>query len=123
MVVVDTDILISIIGGNKLAENIILKYAPKVCISVITEMELFVGATDNRKKEAVKEIVKNHGVIPLSKSIGEISQALIKTYNTPHRSLYLADALIAATCMEKVFSLLTFNTSDFKFIKGLKLAK
>ena len=86
-------------------------------------MELYVGATNAEKKKAVTAVLQNHNVLPLTKHVSDICLKLIKVYNTPNRSLYMPDALIAASCMDKGFSLLTFNTADFKFIKGLKLAK
>ena len=123
MVIADTDILIAAIRGNKIAQSLISKYMPNVYISAVTEIELYIGATNTEKKNAVKQILKTHTVLHLSRSIGNICLRLIKTYNTSNRNLYMPDALIAATCIEHGYSLLTFNTKDYKFIKGLKLAK
>jgi len=123
MVIADTDILIAAIRGNEMAKKLLSKYMPNVYISSVTEMELYIGATNTIKKNAVKQVIVSHAVLPLSKSIGDIGLRLIKTYNTPNRSLYMPDALIAASCIDAGFALLTFNTKDFKFIKGLKLAR
>lgn len=86
-------------------------------------MELWVGATNKSKKLAVEKVLESHEVAPLTKSISEIAARLVKTCNTGNRSLFLPDALIAATCIGDGLELLTFNTKDFKFIKGLKLVK
>ncbi len=123
MVIVDTDVLISAFRGNPMAIQLIKKYMPEVCVSVVTEIELYIGATNKSKKDTVAQVLSAHEVIPINKSIGEIAVRLVQTYNTSNRSLYLPDAFIAATCLYEHCSLLTFNTKDFKFVKGLQLAK
>jgi tRNA(fMet)-specific endonuclease VapC len=122
MVIVDTNVLISSIRGNMMAMQLIKKYMPEIRLSVITEVELYIGATNKSKKNTVAKILSSHEVIPINKSISEIAIRLVKTYNTGSRSLYLPDAFIAATCLHENCRLLTFNTKDFKFIKGLHLA-
>lgn len=123
MVIVDTDVIIASIRGNEIAQQLIRKYMPLISISVITEMELYIGATNKTKKDIVKKVLTEHEVIGINKSICETALSLIKAYNTSNKSLYLSDAIIAATCLHEHCSLLTFNTKDFKIIKGLQLAK
>lgn len=122
MVIVDTDVIISSIRGNEIAQQLIRKYMPAINISVVTEIELYIGATNKSKKDAVAKVLQTHTVIPLNKSISEIAARLVKTYNTGNRSLMLPDAFIAATCLHEHCRLLTFNVKDYKFIKGLHLA-
>ena len=101
-----------------------LQYKSKgLYISQVTEMELFAGATNTAKRNAVNEVLRNHEVLPLSKAIGDKAVHLLKTYNNKRGVLMLADALIAATCNHHDCSLITFNTKDFRMIKGLQLAK
>ena len=123
MVIVDTDVIISAMRDNEIAKQLLKKYIPAIFISVVTEMELYTGATNKLKKEAVGIILKQHEVIPINKAICEIALRLIKTYNTSSKSLYFPDALIAATCLYEHCPLVTFNTKDFEIIKGLRLAK
>lgn len=42
------------------------------------------------------------------------------SYSKSH-GLMLADAVIAATCLEHDLQLITLNVKDFRFIKGLTL--
>jgi len=123
MVIADTNIFIATIRGNEIAEALLLKHQNSLAISLITILELKSGATDSKKKTAVRLITDMYTVLPLSKHIGERALQLVELYTTPQRKLEVPDALIAATCLEHQASLLTFNTKDFKFIKGLKFAK
>lgn len=122
MVVIDTNILISAIRGNNMALTLLRKHKENAVISIVTRIELSVGATNKGKQEAVNRVLGTHEVLPLSRHIGEKALKLVVLYCTPQRRLYLPDALIAATCMEYNAALLTFNTKDFDFIKGLSLA-
>ena len=123
MVIIDTDVIIASMRGDDIAKQLIRKYTPSIFISAITEMELYVGATNKTKKEAVESVLKMHQVVHVNKAICETALRLIKTYNTGNKSLFLSDALIAATCLQEHYSLITFNTKDFAIIKGLQLAK
>jgi predicted nucleic acid-binding protein len=124
MVVVDTNVIIANIRGNEIAKTILLKYHKQgAYISIITAMELNVGATNNIKKDIVSKITSTHGILHLIKAIGELALSLLFTYNNNRNTLNLGDALIAATCLHNNYKLITFNTKDFKQIKGLQFAK
>ncbi|HBB95788.1 MAG TPA: hypothetical protein DC054_10390 [Blastocatellia bacterium] len=47
---------------------------------------------------------------------------LIRAYSNTH-GLLLADALIAATCLDLNLTLVTYNVNDFHFIEDLKYLK
>jgi predicted nucleic acid-binding protein len=91
MVVADTDIIIAAIRGNEMAKQLLIKHHPNIYISVITEMELTIGATNPTRKNTVKEVLKNHDVIYINKAICETALQLVATYNTVSRSLYLVN--------------------------------
>ena len=122
MVVVDSDVLIAAIRNNEMARAVLKKYGSKLALSAITVMELYVGAKTLHQKQVVGNIMSDHAIIPLDRTISDVAIRLLKEHNTGTRSLYLPDALIAATCLEHNSALLTFNVKDFAFIKGLKLA-
>ncbi len=122
MVVIDTNIIISAFRGNMMALTLLKKYKENAVISIVTRIELSSGATDKAKKEAVAAVLGRHDVLPLNRQIGDKALHLVEQYSNAQRRLYLPDALIAATCLEHKAMLLTFNTKDFDFIKGLGLA-
>lgn len=51
MVIVDTNIFISAIKGNEIAKQSIKKYIPNIGMSVVTELELYAGASSNSKRK------------------------------------------------------------------------
>lgn len=123
MVIVDTNFFIAALRGNEIAHSRLRSHKYELALSAITAMELYVGATTAMKRKAVNSIVEQHELVPLDKNISETATQLVREYNTGNKQLQVPDALIAATCMEYKAFLLTFNTKDFKFIKGLKLVK
>jgi predicted nucleic acid-binding protein len=123
MVIADTSVVVAAIRDNDLAKKILSRYAKQgIYISIITEMELNIGATNAAKKTVVKKVIANHEVLQLNKAIGNLALRLIKTYNNNKQVLYLGDALIAAFCLYYDYKLITFNTKDFKNIKGIQFA-
>jgi predicted nucleic acid-binding protein len=123
MVIADTDIFIAALRNHSIAKSLLEKYGSAVSLSAVTAMELYVGAKSAEKKQWVAAILDDHELISLDRSITLTAMKLVKQYNSHSRSLFIADALIAATCLEHSASLLTFNTGDFDFIKGLRLVK
>lgn len=123
MVVIDTNIIVSAIRKHEMALSLLRRNKGNAFISMVTKIELSVGATDKAKKDAVSAVIATHDLLPLSKQIGERALQLVELYSTPQRRLFLPDALIAATYIEHNAALLTFNVKDFSFIKGLRLAK
>ena len=56
MVIADTNVIIASIRGNELAKGMLSKYLKNgICISIITEIELNIGATNAGKKSNCKE--------------------------------------------------------------------
>ncbi len=121
MVVADTDVLIAAMRGHDVAKSLLRQHRRDLHLTAVTVMELYIGATNESKREAVRQIIASHEILYLDKATSARAIALVQTYNSISQSLYLGDALIAATCLENGASLLTFNRSDFKAVKGLQL--
>ena len=117
----DTDILIWIQRGNEKAAKLI-DINQERYISVQTYMELLQCATSQQQHKITKDFLHdfNFEVIPLSENIGHRAAIYIEEYTLSH-SLRAADAIIAATAIEKNFVLSSGNGKRFKAIKDLKL--
>lgn len=121
MILCDTNVIIEVFKGNSTAidelENIGFE---NIALSVITEMELYFGALNNRELKEIKKHLKSLQVLHINPEISQVSLDLIEKYSKSHH-LQIPDAIIAATAMVNKVELLTYNVKDFKYIQGVKL--
>ncbi len=121
MVIIDTDIFIGALRGNKEAAKQLTTLKGKAAVSIITELELFVGAKTRLQKQQAKTILEPFDKLKINNEIYLLTKRLLTEYNSHTKNLFMPDAFIAATTIYTGASLLTFNKNDYKFIKGLKL--
>ena len=121
MVIIDTDIFVGAPRGNAAAAKQLNALKGKASVSIITELKLFVGAKTKLQKQQAEKILEPFDKLKINHEIYVIAKRLLKEYNTHRKSLYLPNALIAATSMFAGYALLTFNKEDFRIIKNLKM--
>jgi len=118
MILLDTNILIEYLKGNK---SLIESYHfEELFINDIVVMELYQGA---RSKSDLNFIVKNISNFKILKSNDEIMKlatALVKEYNLSH-NMKIMDAIIASTAMVYDMKLMSLNRKDFIYLDGLTL--
>ena len=121
-VIVDTDILIDVGRGDETAIAYLesLERSKGLAVSAVTYMELIVGCENKREQQAVKRFVRRFEVIGLTEGITEKAVELLLEYRLSH-GLLIADALIAATAIERNVPLVSKNQRDYRFIDGLDL--
>jgi len=116
--IADTNIFIQIFRGDADLKNRIESMNAAV-ISIVF-LELLQGSKDKAELRRIEKYLDRFTVFHFDEAVSKKSIELVKTYSKSH-GLLLADAIIAATCLEKDLELMTFNVKDFKFIHGLKL--
>ena len=99
----DTNILIDLFSGRREAKQALEAWPPQNAISLITWMEVMVGAKKYHQEQ------RN-----ISQDIAERSVALRQEYK-----LKLPDAIILATAQLHRLELITRNTKDFAGIPGV----
>lgn len=122
LAIVDTDVLIDASRGvdeavaclQEIEENLSL------AISVITEMELFIGCRNKDELHAVEKFLLRFQIISLNEQISDIAVDLLRRYRLSH-GLLIADALVAATSIYLDEPLVSKNQRDYRFIAGLNL--
>ena len=125
MILLDTDICIEILRGNKKVISRREKENDTIAISFLTVGELYYGAYKSTYPEKnivlVEKFVLSVDVLQsnrhIMKQFGELKARLIKAGT----SLPDADIIIAATSLSKCKKLITGNTSHFNKIDELKL--
>jgi predicted nucleic acid-binding protein len=121
--VIDSDVLIWYLRGNKNAQNAINKNIP-FKISVINYMEVIQGMKDKRELKLLQKYLRKWSVeiIQINENISTRAMFLVEDYYLSH-SLELGDAIIAATTLENQEILLTSNDKHYKFIPNIQINK
>lgn len=117
---VDTDVLIDVSRNNDAAIDFLDQLDDFWLVSIITAMELMVGARNQREVFEIDQLVRAYSVIPLATELGNSAYRLLKRYAKSH-GLRVFDSLIAATALEEDLTLVTKNKKHFQMITSLKL--
>jgi predicted nucleic acid-binding protein len=120
-VLIDTDVIIWYMRGNRVAREVLDSVDDPV-ISAVTYMELIQGMRNKAELAALEATLESWqaDVFALNESISGIAMMLVKQFFLSH-SLELADALIAATALNSGLPLLTANDKHYRMIDGLNL--
>jgi predicted nucleic acid-binding protein len=114
---VDTNVFSRVFTGDKAVKESIETLHADVC--TVVYVECLQGSKSNREKRIVEGYLARFEFSHLTSDISTRTIDLIRTYSNTH-GLLLADALIAATCLEGDLTRVTYNVKDFHFIQDLK---
>jgi predicted nucleic acid-binding protein len=89
-------------------------------ISIVTALELIVGARDKRDLAGIDSLISTYPVMHIDAAIGQRAYDLLKRYARSD-GLRNFDSLIAATAIERGFALVSRNRKNFAMIDGLRL--
>jgi len=123
LVIIDSCVLIKAFRKDAQAINDLKTISENIAYSVITQLELLIGANTSTKKEAVKKIFGSYYGIPLNATISAKAIQIMQKYVTGQQIISVPDCLIAATSIITGFPLLTYNKKDFDFIEGIHFYK
>jgi predicted nucleic acid-binding protein len=120
---IDSDILIWYIRGNKNAKSAINNNIP-FKISVINYMEVIQGMKNKNELKLFQKYLKKWSteIIQINENISTRAMFLVEDYFLNH-SLELGDALIASTALENQETVLTGNDKHYKFIPNIQIQK
>ena len=118
---IDSDVLIWYIRGNKNARNAVNNNIP-FKISTINYMEIIQGMKDKRELKSFQKYLKKWSVniIQINENISTRAMFLVEDYFLSH-SLELNDAIIASTALENQETILTGNDKHYKFIPNIQI--
>ncbi len=103
----DTNILIDYLAGIDEARRELALYRSSL-ISVITWMEVLVGAADDEEERALRSFLSKFRLLEVDQAIGELAVSLRR-----RRKIRLPDAVIWATAQANDALLVTRNTKSF----------
>lgn len=110
----DTNILIDLFSGRSEAKLAIETWPPQNAISLITWMEVMVGAKKYHQEARTRVALSAFNVIGVSQDIAERSVSIRQ-----EQGMKLPDAIILATAQIHHLTLVTRNTKDFASISGV----
>jgi predicted nucleic acid-binding protein len=121
--IVDSDVLIWASRGNEKAAQV-LDQLQEFSVSAVTYMELLQGMRDKSELAAFKKALRiwNVRVVPINETISYHAMFFAERYCLSH-SLFLADALVAATAEYCGEELLTGNSKHYSIIPDIQLKK
>jgi len=122
LVIVDTDVLID--AGRGVNEAItclaLIEQQSSLAISVITQMELFIGSRNKVELQTVESFLSRFQIIRLNEQMSDIAVDLLRRYQLSH-GLLIADSLIDATAIHLDEPFVSKNQRDYRFITDLDL--
>jgi predicted nucleic acid-binding protein len=114
IVLFDTNILIDLFSGRREAQQALESWPLQNAISLITWMEVMVGAKKYHQEQRTRIALRSFNIIDVSHDIAERSVDLRQEYR-----MKLPDAIILATAQIHRLELITRNTKDFADIPGV----
>jgi predicted nucleic acid-binding protein len=117
---IDTDVLVDVSRNNEAAIDFLDQLDNSWSKSIITALELIVGARNKKEVTQIDQLVAAYSAIPLTTEIGNSSYGLLRQFAKSH-GLRVFDSLIAATAIEENLPLLSKNKKHFQMISTLKL--
>ena len=117
---VDTDVLVDVSRNNEAAIDFLDQLDDSWSLSIITALELIVGARNKKEVSQVDQLIALYSAIPLTAEIGNSSYGLLRQFAKSH-GLRVFDSLIAATAIENNLTLLSKNKKHFRMISDLNL--
>jgi hypothetical protein len=117
---VDTDVLIDVARNNEAAIHFLDQLDDSWSVSIITALELIVGARDKKEVSEIDQLVASYSPVPLTTEIGNSAYSLLQFAKS--HGLRVFDSLIAATALEENLTLVSRNKKHFEIIGALKLS-
>jgi predicted nucleic acid-binding protein len=120
---IDTDVIIWYMRGNKNAFNALKKQNP-FTVSAVTYMELVQGMRNKNELTLLRKSLKSWGtkIIYISEEISSKAIFFVEKHYLSH-SMQLADALIGATAISYDMPLLTGNDKHYNIVKEIRISK
>lgn len=120
MIIVDTDILIWILRGDRRIEkyfkDVVMKTEGYVFITPVQIVEIYAGLRPEERLKA-EYFVESLNVVGIDRNTGKLAGEFINKYGKSH-NVTMADALIAASTRINGFKLWTLNKRHYPMFEA-----
>jgi predicted nucleic acid-binding protein len=118
-IVVDTDVTIDFLRGEKKAISHFKSISDLICFSSITIAEIYSGIKSQKEEKVIEKLFTIFPIIDVTNEIGRLAGKLVNQYRPSH-NVEIPDAIIAATCRITHADLHTLNIKHYPMFAGLK---
>lgn len=118
-VLLDTDVVIDFLRGQRVAVRFIKDHAEEIHLSVITVAELFSGVKGDDEGQELAQLLKIFPIVDITMDIARMAGEWRQKYGPSH-GIGLPDCLIAATAKRHRLTLQTLNTRHFPMFAKLR---
>ena len=120
-ILVDTDVLIDFLRGNKKAIVFIDKFSPDIILSPIVVAELYAGVKGAKELAVLDNFISLFRIVPIDSEIAKAGGLYKRDFGKSH-GVGIADAILAATANKENVQLKTLNVKHYPMIRSLKPA-
>ncbi len=121
--IVDTDILIDATKRRVDATTFLAgQQGAEIQISIVSAMEVVTGCRDKAELVQTQKFLQRCTILPVSETASQIGYQLVELFALSH-GMEIADALIAATALERELTLYSKNIRHFRMIPELTVIR
>lgn len=122
-VLIDTSVIIDHLRKRDKQKSTLFNIAGRfdLFVSSITVFELFAGATDERKKKDIENIISTTEVVSFSTDIAKEAGELYISLKKENRILEIRDIFIAATAVTFNLPIVPLNREHFERVKKIEI--
>lgn len=117
-IIVDTDVVIDLLRGNKQAISFFKAREDAIRFSAITVAEIYAGVRGKEERIAIRRLFSVFPVIATTSEIACEAGKLVQLWRPSH-SVEIPDAIIASTCLVLDAELSTLNVKRYPMFQGL----
>ena len=121
MLLVDIDVMIDYLRGHAAAVAFVKRHADRIALSAIVVAELYAGVRGDEERATLDELIGLFPIVPIDGQTACTGGLFKRDYGKSH-GVGLADAMIAATAVEKQADLATLNVKHYPMLSDLKPA-
>ena len=123
MILVDSDVLISLLRGYQRAVDFLVWAAQDdtLAVSVVTVSEV-TGGMRSGERRAVAALFSQLQILPVTEAVAFHAGQMMRQFRASNSGIDLADFLIAATAEHAGASLATLNVRHYPMFEGLEPA-
>ena len=118
-IIVDTDVTIDFLRGEKKAVSYFKSMSEFMCFSSITVAEIYSGIKGQKEENEIEKFFSIFPQVSVTNEIARLAGKLVNQYR-PSRRIEIPDAIIAATCIISDANLSTLNIKHYPMFDGLK---